>query len=309
MGLISRVSSRTYRKIMPADHGRKDNTHRKTWDKEKFKQMAETRVKAQPEPYKIWASQKSHRPKHLDQNLDLLAKFGGRSQKEIIEARNAEQDAKDKAEFAKIRHERKNQSGNQTANIRGRDEPVQSHMPASKRVASKARMYNFDFEGNVGTSGMAKNQNKTGGGPGAGYYCSVCDCTLADSQGWLGHLNGRRHQKNLGLSVFKHTKSTLAEVKAVIAECIAEKNKVKETYNFDQKVREAEEEMNKLKEKYKADKKARKRKKKMEEQGLVENQANPADEFEDDPEAYEEHMDMQAMMGFGGFNSKQAKFS
>ena len=87
---------------------------------------------------------------------------------------------------------------------------------------------------------------------------------------------------------------------------MAEKSKVKEEYSFDKKVKEAEAEMNKLKEKYKEDKKARKRVKTMEKLGLVE-QVNPADEFEDDPEAYDEHMDMQAMMGFGGFNSKQPK--
>ena len=153
-----------YFRNMPKD------THRKTWDKEKFEEIAKTRTAAQPEPYRIWASQKSHRPKHLDQNLALTSKFGGRSVKEIQEERETEANAKEKEEINKVRHERKNQSGNQAANIRGRDEPQQSHLPASKRVASTARMYNFDFEGNVGTSGMAKNQNKTGGGPGAGYY-------------------------------------------------------------------------------------------------------------------------------------------
>lgn len=291
---------------MPSD-GRKDNTHRKTWDHAKFEKMAKTRMEAQPEPYKIWASQKSHRPKHLDANLDLLAKFGGKSPAEIRAAREKEVAERDRREIEKVKYERKNQSGNQAANIRGRDEPVKTHLPASKRVASKARMYNFDFEGNVGTSGMAKNQNKTGGGPGAGYYCQVCDCTLADSQGWLGHLNGRRHQKNLGLSVFKHTKSTLAEVKAVIAECIAEKSKVKEEYNFDKKVKEAEAELTKLKEKYKADKKERKRKKK-----LAQTKGVDINEFEDDPDAYEmthEEMQMQQMMGFAGFETKKQKLT
>merc|ERR1712048_496629 len=219
--------------------------------------MAETRVKAQPEPYKIWASQKSHRPKHLDQNLDLLAKFGGKSTKEIFEERQkaaAEADAK---ENAKLRYERKNQSGNQTAKIRGRDEPTKTHLPASKRVASKARMYNFDFEGNVGTSGMAKNQNKTGGGPGAGYYCSVCDCTLADSQSWLGHLNGRRHQKNLGLSVFKHTQSNLDDVTAAMAKKKQALNKKKEEYDFQQALKNNISEEQFFKKKYKDQKKAK----------------------------------------------------
>merc|ERR1712071_541929 len=98
--------------------------------------------------------------------------------------------------------------------------------------------------------------------------------------------------KRIWDSQSSNTKSTLAEVQAIIAECVAEKSKVKEEYSFDKKVKEAEAEMNKLKEKYKEDKKARKRVKTMDKLGLVE-EVNPADEFEDDPEAYDEHMDMQ----------------
>merc|ERR1711931_359916 len=81
MGLISRVSSRTYRPQRYDQNKmlgpRKDNTHRRTWDKGEYEERAKARIAAQPEPYRIWASQKSHRPKHLDQNMELKKKFGG----------------------------------------------------------------------------------------------------------------------------------------------------------------------------------------------------------------------------------------
>ena len=34
-----------------------------------------------------------------------------------------------------------------------------------------------------------------------GYHCTVCDCILRDSMTWLDHLNGKKHQRNLGMSM------------------------------------------------------------------------------------------------------------
>ena len=35
----------------------------------------------------------------------------------------------------------------------------------------------------------------------AGYYCSVCDCILRDSQSYLDHINGKWHNRALGTSM------------------------------------------------------------------------------------------------------------
>ena len=33
------------------------------------------------------------------------------------------------------------------------------------------------------------------------YFCKVCDCSLQDNQAYLDHINGKRHNKMLGVSM------------------------------------------------------------------------------------------------------------
>mmetsp|Transcript_34051 Transcript_34051/g.47434 ORF Transcript_34051/g.47434 Transcript_34051/m.47434 type:complete len:219 (+) Transcript_34051:109-765(+) len=45
-----------------------------------------------------------------------------------------------------------------------------------------------------------------------GFYCAVCDCLLKDSSTYYGHINGRKHQRALGMTM-RAERATLTEVK------------------------------------------------------------------------------------------------
>lgn len=49
-----------------------------------------------------------------------------------------------------------------------------------------------------------------------GFWCEVCDCIVKDSLSYLDHVNGKRHNQNLGINVKKFTDSTLEEVKEML---------------------------------------------------------------------------------------------
>jgi len=206
-------------------------TGRRTWNKEGWEQRAKQRLVSQPEPYKIWASQKSHRPKHLDQNLELK---GSKFKQQRGEMQNLR-------DLAKIRAENKpDELKNYKPKYNNKaPEGLDQNPENYKKFAAESRSYNFDFDSGVGgTSVLSKMSKRGSGNMNAGYYCSVCDCTLADNLTWVQHLNGRRHQRNLGMSVFKHTRSDVNEVKAAIEMKKQTDEKKAEHYDFKAKVKE-----------------------------------------------------------------------
>ena len=83
------------------------------------------------------------------------------------------------------------------------------------RADLKARDRELDLEARLGkqqmvVAGAAPSQQ-------AGYYCSVCDCTLRDSQSYLDHINGKYHNRALGMSM-RAERSTAEQVRQRLRE-------------------------------------------------------------------------------------------
>ncbi|VDO57309.1 unnamed protein product, partial [Onchocerca flexuosa] len=82
--------------------------------------------------------------------------------------------------------------------------------PKVKRELLKAREYKVDLESKVGRT-VVINKTTPSAETG-GYYCDVCDCVVKDSINFLDHINGKNHQRNMGMSM-KIKRSTLDEVR------------------------------------------------------------------------------------------------
>merc|ERR1712064_194240 len=63
----------------------------------------------------------------------------------------------------------------------------------------KQRSIDLDLEKNLGKAQVVTAHTiKPMQG---GYWCSVCECLLKDSSTYLEHVNGRRHNRNLGMNM------------------------------------------------------------------------------------------------------------
>ncbi|CAD6244051.1 unnamed protein product [Miscanthus lutarioriparius] len=71
--------------------------------------------------------------------------------------------------------------------------------PPVQRQPLKHRDYEVDLDSRLGKTQVVTpiaslNQQ-------AGYYCSVCECVIKDSANYLDHINGKKHQRALGMSM------------------------------------------------------------------------------------------------------------
>jgi U4/U6.U5 tri-snRNP component SNU23 len=169
-----------------------------------------------------------------------------------------------------------------------------------ERSALKTRDYQVDLASRVGRAqviGLNTPLSQQ-----AGYYCSVCDCVLKDSASYLDHINGKYHNRALGMSMAVE-RSTVEQVKARLAKHKEAKAAAEAAGGagahlpdgIDRRLAEAEAAAEREREERKRAKQEAKK------------AAAVADEEEggDGGEGEGADPDMMAMMGFGGFGSSK----
>ncbi|CAG8646366.1 4276_t:CDS:2, partial [Acaulospora morrowiae] len=135
----------------------------------------------------------------------------------------------------------------------------------------------------VQSTGLASKQ--------PGFHCKECDCVVKDSVNFLDHINGKKHQRALGMTM-KVERSSLEQVKAKMAELKKKKEEGPEIYDFDAQIEKSQ----KQEEEEKRRKKERKKAKKKSESGK--NDIN-GESGKDDANEEDINPEMEKLMGYG----------
>eukprot|EP00455_Lapot_gusevi_P045253 TRINITY_DN5761_c0_g1_i1.p1 TRINITY_DN5761_c0_g1~~TRINITY_DN5761_c0_g1_i1.p1 ORF type:complete len:238 (-),score=74.44 TRINITY_DN5761_c0_g1_i1:47-760(-) len=136
------------------------------------------------------------------------------------------------------------------------------------RAALKRRDYELELESRVGKYTVISNNTPLS--QRGGYFCDVCDCLLKDSNTYLDHINGKKHQRALGMSM-RAERSSLSQVKDKIEEIKRKREETKTSDDVESRLAAYEEEERAKK----MARKEKKKKKKGKELVLTDAEGNP----------------------------------
>ncbi|ESN95771.1 hypothetical protein HELRODRAFT_178952 [Helobdella robusta] len=102
----------------------------------------------------------------------------------------------------------------------------------------KLRDYKVDLDSKLGMSlVVTKTTSLSQIG---GHYCCVCECNVKGIMSFLDHISGRKHQKNLGMSM-KLERSTLDQVKKRFETNKRKREEEEKQYCFEERVKKLKE--------------------------------------------------------------------
>mmetsp|Transcript_56720 Transcript_56720/g.168457 ORF Transcript_56720/g.168457 Transcript_56720/m.168457 type:complete len:240 (-) Transcript_56720:363-1082(-) len=85
--------------------------------------------------------------------------------------------------------------------------------PIVQRAPLQRRTEDLQLAKYVGSRQVVTGAQALAGQMAGAYYCNVCECPLRDSANYLLHINGRKHNRMLGMSM-RAERSTVGEVRA-----------------------------------------------------------------------------------------------
>lgn len=162
----------------------------------------------------------------------------------------------------------------------------------TKRDPLKGRDCDLQIDKQVGKTmviSSTSHHSQTGG-----YYCKVCDCTVKDSISWLDHVNGKKHNRALGMSM-RCERASLESVQERLKshKPSDRKGSSSDTVSALSALEELDARIDKLREEEEAGKTAqREYKRQRKQEDIARAKEGLADGFE-------------AMMGFGGFGKSK----